>query len=89
MQVHELPTIDMPALAERLAGLPHLVFLDSAMPHGTLGRYSYLAADPYAVLDARDGGATLGGEICVMHKGVRRTNNARRAVDLLINLGFW
>ncbi|MBB3973413.1 aminodeoxychorismate synthase component I [Hansschlegelia beijingensis] len=62
MQVHELPTIDMPALAERLAGLPHLVFLDSAMPHAALGRYSYLAADPYAVLDARDGGATLGGE---------------------------
>lgn len=61
MQVHELPTTDMPALAERLLGAPHLVFLDSAMPHATLGRYSYIAADPYAVLDARDGRATLGG----------------------------
>ncbi len=60
MQVHELPTTDMPALAERLAHLPHLAFLDSAMEHSALGRYSYLAADPYAVLDARGGAATLG-----------------------------
>ncbi|GLK67730.1 aminodeoxychorismate synthase component I [Hansschlegelia plantiphila] len=51
----------MPMLAERLAGLPHLVFLDSAMPHATLGRFSYLTADPYAVLDVRGATATLGG----------------------------
>jgi para-aminobenzoate synthetase component 1 len=62
MQVHELPTTDMPALAERLLGLPHVVFLDSAMPHAGLGRYSYLAADPYAVLDVRDGKATFAGK---------------------------
>jgi para-aminobenzoate synthetase component 1 len=61
MQVHELPTIDMPALAERLAGWPHLAFLDSAMPHATLGRYSYLAADPYDVLEVDSRRARLGG----------------------------
>lgn len=61
MQITELPITDMVQLAERLAGLPHLVFLDSAMPHAKLGRYSYLAADPYAVLEAGAEGATLSG----------------------------
>jgi para-aminobenzoate synthetase component 1 len=31
----------------RLAGLPHCLFLDSALRHPTLGRYSFLAADPF------------------------------------------
>lgn len=52
----------MAAFAERLAGLPHLAWLDSAMPHSSLGRYSYLAADPYDVLHVGVRGATLGGE---------------------------
>jgi para-aminobenzoate synthetase component 1 len=30
----------------RLAGLPHVVFFDSAMRHPELGRYSFVAADP-------------------------------------------
>jgi para-aminobenzoate synthetase component 1 len=60
MLVHELPTTDMAALAERLGGLPYLAFLDSAMPHSSLGRYSYLSADPYAVLAVGRDGATLG-----------------------------
>ncbi|GLK78567.1 aminodeoxychorismate synthase component I [Methylopila turkensis] len=60
MHITELPTIDMAGLAERLAGLPHLVLLDSAMPHARLGRYSYLAADPYAVLEVGQDGARLG-----------------------------
>lgn len=61
MVVHELPTTDMAALAERLAGLGHVAFLDSAMPHASLGRFSYLAADPYDVLRVGADGATLGG----------------------------
>lgn len=61
MLVQELQTTDMVAMAERLAGLPHLAFLDSAMPHSALGRHSYLTADPYAVLEAKDGGATFAG----------------------------
>jgi len=32
----------------RFSGLPHLLFLDSSV-HGTLGRYSFLTADPVAV----------------------------------------
>lgn len=61
MQVLELPTTDMAAMAERLAGLGHVAWLDSAMAHTALGRHSYLAADPYGVLEASGGGATLGG----------------------------
>lgn len=33
-------------VAERLRHLPGLVWLDSAMAHPTLGRYSYIAVDP-------------------------------------------
>ena len=31
-----------------LSGLPHCLFLDSAQRHPTLGRYSYVTADPFA-----------------------------------------
>jgi para-aminobenzoate synthetase component 1 len=31
----------------RLAGLPHLLFLDSADTHATLGRFSFVTADPF------------------------------------------
>jgi para-aminobenzoate synthetase component 1 len=61
MLVQELPIVDMAALAERLSELPHVAFLDSAMRHASLGRYSYLAADPYDVLEVGAGGARLDG----------------------------
>jgi para-aminobenzoate synthetase component 1 len=35
---------------ERLAGLPYRLFLDSATPGTRLGRYSFLTADPVAVV---------------------------------------
>ena len=35
-----------------LSGQPHAVFFDSAQRHDTLGRYSYVAADPYAWIEA-------------------------------------
>ncbi|MGE3809052.1 MAG: aminodeoxychorismate synthase component I [Gemmataceae bacterium] len=38
-----------------LHGLEHVVFFDSAMAHPELGRYSYLAADPFDWLGARRG----------------------------------
>jgi para-aminobenzoate synthetase component 1 len=38
---------------ERLADLPHLLFLDSALEHPTLGRYSFLTADPFEWLWSR------------------------------------
>jgi para-aminobenzoate synthetase component I len=45
----------------RLSSLPHLLFLDSADPHPTLGRYSFVTADPFDWLSARgtDGGDPL------------------------------
>ncbi|WP_254507867.1 aminodeoxychorismate synthase component I [Anatilimnocola floriformis] len=47
----------------RLAALPHVLFLDSAMRHDTLGRYSFIAADPFEMLklpaDGSDGLALL------------------------------
>jgi para-aminobenzoate synthetase component 1 len=43
--------------------LPHVLFLDSAMQHQTLGRYSFIAADPFEFLqlpaDGSDGIALL------------------------------
>ncbi len=45
----------------RLAHLPHCLFLDSAMPHPTLGRYSFVAADPFDFVQApADGSDALG-----------------------------
>lgn len=45
----------------RLAKLPHVVFFDSAVRHGQLGRYSFLAADPVDWIEQRaDDAATFG-----------------------------
>ena len=45
----------------RLADLPGLLFLDSARPGGVLGRYSFVTADPFAWITARDGIVTTDG----------------------------
>ena len=37
----------------RLAHLPHLLFLDSALAHPTLGRYSFVSADPFQWIVSR------------------------------------
>ncbi len=39
----------------RLAGRRHCIFFDSAVAHPTLGRYSFLAADPFDVLQTEVG----------------------------------
>jgi len=67
MHVRELPWIEPIAAMRRLAHRPHLTFLDSAAKHEALGRYSYLACDPfstYVVADGRAGcsGAALEGD---------------------------
>jgi para-aminobenzoate synthetase component 1 len=47
-QVEELRPAPDPAEAfESLAGLPHILFLDSAQSHPLLGRYSFVTADPF------------------------------------------
>jgi para-aminobenzoate synthetase component 1 len=49
-------------LARKLADLPGLLFLDSAVPGGPLGRYSFVAADPFSFLRARGKQVWLDGE---------------------------
>jgi len=39
------------AVFQRLSHLPHTVFFDSALKHPTLGRYSFIAADPFRWLE--------------------------------------
>jgi para-aminobenzoate synthetase component 1 len=53
-RVEELvPAPDPWQMAQRLAGLPRLLFLDSALAHPSLGRYSFITADPFDWLRAR------------------------------------
>jgi para-aminobenzoate synthetase component 1 len=48
-----VPPLDAAALCEALAGLPYRIFLDSARPGTRFGRYSFLTADPVAVVRSR------------------------------------
>jgi para-aminobenzoate synthetase component 1 len=48
-----LPAPDPVHCCERLDGLPYRMFLDSASPGGRLGRYSFLSADPVALVRSR------------------------------------
>jgi para-aminobenzoate synthetase component 1 len=50
------PPPDPVRSCERFAGLPYRLFLDSAAPGIRLGRYSFLAADPVAVVRSRAAG---------------------------------
>ena len=60
--VEELtPAPDPWDVCRRLAGLPRLLFLDSASPHPALGRYSFVTADPFAWLSARGRRVWLNG----------------------------
>jgi para-aminobenzoate synthetase component 1 len=47
------PAPDPVRCCERLEGLPYRILLDSASPGGRLGRYSFLSADPVAVVSSR------------------------------------
>ena len=57
------PVPDPMDACERFVDAPHLVFLDSARDHDRLGRYSFLCADPFAVVrgDRLTGGVRLAG----------------------------
>ncbi len=50
-----LPAPDPVRLCEALAGLPYRLFLDSASADRRLGRYSFLCADPVAVVSSKRG----------------------------------
>jgi para-aminobenzoate synthetase component 1 len=51
----EIAYADPAQLLARFAGLKDLTFLDSALQQGELGRYSYLAADPFETFSLQDG----------------------------------
>ncbi|VFU09621.1 aminodeoxychorismate synthase component I [Methylocella tundrae] len=61
MHVIEIDFGDPVEAAWALADLPFLTFFDSAMVDGTLGRYSFIAADPFARTQGKeaDAGWTL------------------------------
>jgi para-aminobenzoate synthetase component I len=67
--VQELvPLPDPVRCCEQLGGLPYRLFLDSAARGPRLGRYSFLAADPVAIVRSRgahvecDGGRDIAGD---------------------------
>ena len=51
----EIPFVDPLHACMALRHLPGLVFLDSARPDPRLGRWSYVAADPFILLTSKDG----------------------------------
>ena len=56
MIVEELPAdLDVEAAFVRLAAQPHCVFFDSALRDTELGRYSFVAADPFEYWESRPG----------------------------------
>lgn len=62
MQIVELDKADPLAVVRSLTGLANLTFLDSAMRDPRLGRFSYVAADPFATFEVRNGVARWNGE---------------------------
>jgi para-aminobenzoate synthetase component 1 len=70
-----MPPLDAAEAFRRLAPLPHCVFFDSARRDRTLGRYSFLAADPFDYFevpaDGSDGLETLRAKLAP-YQGVRR-----------------
>ncbi|QND52750.1 aminodeoxychorismate synthase component I [Phyllobacterium sp. 628] len=62
MHIREIPWLEPVEAAERLKPLGGLSFLDSAMRHDQLGRYSYVAADPFGKLVVQDGKASWNDE---------------------------
>ena len=61
MRYRQIEWTDPIDAAARLARLPGLCVLDSAMAHPRLGRYSYIAADPFGLFTVRDGVAFWNG----------------------------
>ena len=62
MWIRQLSWIEPIEAARRLASLPRLSFLDSAMEHQTLGRYSTICADPFGLFTVEQGVARWNGE---------------------------
>lgn len=65
MHVREVSWMEPVAALQCLADQRHLTFFDSAMRHETLGRYSYLACDPFGTFAINDGRPSWNGEALV------------------------
>ena len=76
-ELRELP--DPAECCERLGGLPYRLFLDSAASGARLGRYSFVTADPVAVV--RSTGATT--ELIDLHRGTTRRMQGEDALGVL------
>ncbi len=53
------PTPNPAACFEKLSRLPGCIFFDSALRHPTLGRYSFLSADPFDVIEVASADQSL------------------------------
>ncbi|MGH7003985.1 MAG: aminodeoxychorismate synthase component I, partial [Alphaproteobacteria bacterium] len=62
MNIRQIPWLEPVDAAERLYALGGLSFLDSAMRHERLGRYSYVAPAPFGRLVVEEGTARWNGE---------------------------
>jgi para-aminobenzoate synthetase component I len=62
MHVREIQWTEPVAAMRRLVHRAHLTFLDSAVRHELLGRYSYLTCDPFSTFMVADGQASCNGE---------------------------
>ncbi len=58
---HEIAWRDPFDAAQRLAERPGFAFLDSALPHESLGRYSYIGIEPFGVFSSIAGQTTWNG----------------------------
>jgi para-aminobenzoate synthetase component 1 len=82
--VEELvPPPDPVRACEQLAGLPHRIFLDSAARGSRLGRYSFLSADPVAIV-REDGAAVAAG--APVPSGFSRTIDAGDPLEIVRRL---
>jgi len=57
IHLEHLGSLDAFTCAQTLSHLPDLLFLDSALHHPDLGRYSFVAADPFGRFAVQDGRA--------------------------------
>lgn len=62
MCVRQLDWAEPISAMECLADQPQLTFLDSALRHEQLGRYSYIARDPFGTYIVADGRASWNGD---------------------------
>lgn len=81
--VEELvPMPDSQAAFLRLASKPHCLFLDSAMRHAQLGRYSFLAVDPFHYIESNTIGQDVLGELEQQLEGLVPPGSVARSPGL-------